>query len=92
MYKNWNDTSDIGNKNVDWKQNLYNGSITSRLETEKTLETIFGDLKHLIRRKLLDRASIIEVKIYGLSTESKMGRVVLVVVIWSSILLRINDH
>ena len=92
MYKNWKDTSDIGNKNVDWKQNLYNGSITSRLETEKTLETIFGDLKHLIRRKLLDRASIIEVKIYGLSTESKMGRVVLVVVIWSSILLRINDH
>ena len=60
------------------------------METEKTLETIFGDLKHLIRRKLLDRASIIEVKIYGLSTESKMGRVVLVVVIWSSILLRIN--
>ena len=35
MYKNWKDTSDIGNKNVDWKQNLYNGSIRSRLETEK---------------------------------------------------------
>ena len=62
------------------------------METEKTLETIFGDLKHLIRRKLLDRALIIEVKIYGLSNESKMGRVVLVVVLWSSILLRINDH
>ena len=37
MYKNWKDTSDIGNKNVDWKQNLYNGSITSRLETEKNI-------------------------------------------------------
>ena len=31
-------------------------------------------------------------KIYGLSTESKMGRVVSVVVLWSSISLRINDH
>ena len=62
---------------MDWKQNLYNGNIRSRLETGKNIGNNLWRL---------------EVKVYGLSTESKMGRVVLLVILWSSISLRINDH